>query len=113
MRMVRRLHFLSDGSSRANLIYQLATWDSPPKPNDDGYEEYVQAFDAFLEAHRVILVPLSPSEQKKKDNRPPRDMPVIKDPGFEQGGKLMPFQASGTDLRFIVRFLIVDCSSRV
>ncbi|KAG8918048.1 hypothetical protein FRC01_002070 [Tulasnella sp. 417] len=80
------------------LTHEDATWDSPPKPNDDGYEEYVQAFDVFLEAQKVVLAPLSPSEQRKKDNRPPRDMPVIKDPGFEQGGKLMPFQASKANL---------------
>ncbi|KAG9018869.1 hypothetical protein FRB90_008806 [Tulasnella sp. 427] len=78
------------------LTHEDATWDSPPRPNDHGYEEYVQAFEAFLEAQKVVLVPLSPAEQRKKDNRPPMDLPVISDPGFEQGGKLMPFQASVT-----------------
>lgn len=112
-RTVSNLRLLADGLHVTYFIYDIATWDSPPKPNDEGYEDYVRAFDVFLEAQKVALVPLSPAEQRKKDNRPPRDMTVIKDPGFEQGGKLMPFQASTPDMRSVFCILTVEYSLRV
>lgn len=70
----------------------VATWDSPPKPDEPGYAEFVRAFNALLEARKVEIVPLTIAQQKEKDSRKPKELAVITNPGFEQDGQLMPFQ---------------------
>lgn len=80
----------------------IATWDSPPRPDEPGYSAFKLAFERFLDSRRVQIKHRNKKEIEvfegrrknefrenyvsKKDQQP--------DLGQQERLKLMPFQVS-------------------
>ncbi|TFK30824.1 hypothetical protein FA15DRAFT_608326 [Coprinopsis marcescibilis] len=85
-----------------DLGYEEATWDSPPRKGEHGYDAFVKAFKRFVASRTVFVPKKTGSQQKKIDDRSEDGFGdyVLKDPaGLELGQdpnlKLMPFQVDG------------------
>lgn len=77
-----------------------ASWDSPPRPDDPGYDAFKTAFKRFVDSRLVIVPKLSITEAKAFDQRSKDEYRlkyVLKDAadldlGQDPKLKLMPFQ---------------------
>ncbi|PFH54826.1 hypothetical protein AMATHDRAFT_134744 [Amanita thiersii Skay4041] len=86
-----------------DLNYDEATWDSPPRANEFGYEAFVKAFDRYIAARQVRIQRYTKSEAQQLEDRPKdgfRLRHLLTDPahlklGQESNLKLMPFQIDG------------------
>lgn len=82
------------------MITSLASWDSPPRRGEPGYDAFVTAFNRFVHSGDVLVPELSKKDAIAFDKRPKdefRRKHALKDPaGLELGQdsnlKLMPFQ---------------------
>ena len=87
----------------------IATWDSPPRPEEFGYEDFKAAYEDFLYARTVQVKKKTASEIQKIDNRGGRrrwdreilGIPEVENPetatydiGQDPANKLLPFQVS-------------------
>ncbi|KAF9527780.1 SNF2 family N-terminal domain-containing protein [Crepidotus variabilis] len=85
------------------LGYEEATWDAPPRPGEQGYENFKQAFEKFIESRSVLLPIRDQQYWKTFDNRTKdgyRKQHILKDAadlklGQQKNLKLMPFQVDG------------------
>ncbi|KIY63755.1 hypothetical protein CYLTODRAFT_425826 [Cylindrobasidium torrendii FP15055 ss-10] len=85
------------------LSYDQATWDSPPRPDDDRYPAFERALERYLEGRNVTVKRMSAAKIKEYESRPPKeykrshflekaeDLELGQDPKL----KLMPFQVDG------------------
>ncbi|TFK56559.1 hypothetical protein OE88DRAFT_1730039 [Heliocybe sulcata] len=82
-----------------DMGYDEATWDSPPRKGEFGWEEYRKAFQRLIESRSVVVL----SDPKTKSTRAPDgfrkrhafkegDQPSL---GQDPGLALMPFQVDG------------------
>lgn len=82
----------------------LATWDSPPRPDDPAYPAFQNALKRYIAADAVRITKRTQGEQRTFDNRPETEYQrkhVLKDAahlelGQESKYKLMDFQVSTT-----------------
>src|SRR5690242_16395286 len=85
------------------LTPRLASWDSPPRQGEKGYDAFVNAFQRFVFSRTVEIPKLSKAHLKQFDDRVKdefRKKYMLKDPSDLQLGqaptlKLMPFQVDG------------------
>ncbi|TFK77267.1 hypothetical protein BDN72DRAFT_35406 [Pluteus cervinus] len=84
------------------LGYDEATWDSPPRPDEAGYDAYEAALRRLLVSRQVSIVKMTKSHAEVFDHRPEEAFRkhVLKDAADLQLGqspnlKLMPFQVDG------------------
>ncbi|KAH7344948.1 SNF2 family N-terminal domain-containing protein [Rhizoctonia solani] len=83
-----------------DLQYDECVWDSPPKEKSLEWDSYKHALSKYLTAQSVQVIKLTKEEQKKRDNRPYRDIsswsgqelaPRLEDKSLN----LMDFQVQG------------------
>ncbi|CAE6521305.1 unnamed protein product [Rhizoctonia solani] len=83
-----------------DLQYDECVWDSPPKEGSLERDSYTRALSQYLFAQSVQVLKLTKTEEKKRDNRPHRDLnhwsgadlqPKLEDRSLQ----LMPFQVQG------------------
>jgi hypothetical protein len=80
-----------------------ATWDSPPRSGEKGYEAFKKAFERYVFSRTVTIPKLSAAHAKSFDNRVKDDFRkryALKDAVNLQLGqpsqfKLLPFQVTG------------------
>lgn len=89
---------------RSSLIRSTATTEAPPEPEEEGYEDYVKAYKAYLVAcHPSMLVPiLSKKDLAALDTpRNPKQFAKLKtQPDSITGGTLMDFQLEGVNFLY-------------
>ncbi|KAG5636366.1 hypothetical protein H0H81_008284 [Sphagnurus paluster] len=81
----------------------IATWDSPPRPEDPGYVSFQTALERFISSRQVIVPKHSASYSEKFDKRAKNEYQTrhqLKDAadldiGQNRQLKLMPFQVDG------------------
>ncbi|TFK36879.1 hypothetical protein BDQ12DRAFT_686022 [Crucibulum laeve] len=85
-----------------DLGYDEATWDTPPLPEESGFEAFMTAFKRFVESRDVVVPKLSKAHAEKFDNRDKDGFRkhLLKeaadlDLGQDSSLKLMPFQVDG------------------
>ncbi|KAJ2932680.1 hypothetical protein H1R20_g4415, partial [Candolleomyces eurysporus] len=86
-----------------DLGYDEASWDSPPRRGEPGYDAFTTAFRRFINSRDVLVPELSRKDAVAFDKRPKdefRRKHALKDPaGLEldqdKSLKLMPFQVDG------------------
>lgn len=81
-----------------------ATIEGPLQPGEEGYDAYVKAYKAYIEANSVKMrVPFLPAKQLAELDRPRPEnkfVPIKEQPSYLVGGKLMPFQVDGVNFLF-------------
>ena len=83
-------------------LQRLASWDSPPRSNDDGYAAYERAFARFIYGRSVIVPTRGKKEPLPKDGfrwTQREAFTVDNQPMLGQSPqlKLMPFQVEGVN----------------
>ncbi|EMD41939.1 hypothetical protein CERSUDRAFT_90530 [Gelatoporia subvermispora B] len=81
--------------------YEDATWDSPPREGEHGYDAFVSAFERFLSARSVTIpqVPKNSSTRVKDEFRKRYAFTLDSPPQLGQADslRLMPFQIDGVN----------------
>ncbi|KAL5533979.1 hypothetical protein ACEPAG_439 [Sanghuangporus baumii] len=87
-----------------DLLYEEATWDSPPRPGSPGYTQFEHAFKYFLESRKVFVRKKTTSEIAKFEDRKNWSVAKLGVPedgsyniGQAEHFKLMPFQVEGVN----------------
>ncbi|KAF9015550.1 SNF2 family N-terminal domain-containing protein [Cyathus striatus] len=85
-----------------DLGYEDATWDTPPLPNESGYNAFLTAFRRYIDSREVVVPKFSRNYAQHFDKREKDGYRkyVLKDPkdldlGQDSKYKLMPFQVDG------------------
>lgn len=67
---MRKVSCESTGLFHGLPLFTTATWDSPPRRGEFGYDAFVKAFQAFFES-RSVFVTKSRKDIKEFENRLP------------------------------------------
>ncbi|KAF8640689.1 hypothetical protein AX17_000345 [Amanita inopinata Kibby_2008] len=86
-----------------DLNYDEATWDSPPRPSEPGYDAFVNAFEQYVKSRRVRIPKYTASDLRQLEDRPRdgyRHHHLLRNATDLQLGqksdlKLLPFQVDG------------------
>ncbi|KIY45795.1 hypothetical protein FISHEDRAFT_9154, partial [Fistulina hepatica ATCC 64428] len=86
-----------------DLGYDEATWDSPPRSGESGYNAFKRAFSRYIDSLDVHVKKMDPARARAFDNRPADEYIrkfMLKDAadldlGQGPDRKLMPFQVDG------------------
>ncbi|EDR15764.1 SNF2 family DNA-dependent ATPase [Laccaria bicolor S238N-H82] len=85
-----------------DLTYDEATWDTPPRAHETGYDSFVVAFNRFVDSRSVVVPKLNRTHTKDFDAREKGGYKkhILKDAsdldlGQDPRLKLMPFQVDG------------------
>jgi len=83
-----------------------ATWDSPPRPDEPGYESFAKAFERYVRARDVRIPKYTDAELRQIANRPKdeyRHRHLLKDAADVKLGqnpdlRLLPFQVGWIEI---------------